>query len=183
MTIHSFTQTCLVVKMLHYPQEMEKRPPKQAKALLNKPLRFLRKSRTPIPNKANKQKNKKLFSECQSLYQICFICIDKWKEKGGEGVKGLEYKNCHNSIITITLPSPPSQPVQSTTSTPPLALWRVPILFNFWFTQSPIVRKKTLWCSFRHIQWEEEWRRKYSYLSQTCFFCPIAAYSSWYLLG
>lgn len=53
MIIHSFTQTCLVVKMLHYhPQEMEHMPPKQANALLNKLLGFLSKSTPTIFSKA-----------------------------------------------------------------------------------------------------------------------------------
>lgn len=69
MIIHSFNQTCLVVKISHYYSwEMENIPTKTSKSnvlfvqtLQSNLFMFLCESRTPIPSKNNNNNNKKMF--------------------------------------------------------------------------------------------------------------------------
>lgn len=110
MIIHSFNQTCLVVKMLHYYSCKMKNIPKNRQKqcfffvqTLQSNLRmFLCESRTPIDSK---KKKRGCDVNVKSLYQICFIRTDKWKEKRGHGVEGLElsaFTQLSLSLITVT---------------------------------------------------------------------------------
>lgn len=61
---------------------------------------FLCESRTPIDSK-----KKGCDVNVKSLYQICFIHTDKWKEKRGHSVEGLELSaltQLSPSLITVT---------------------------------------------------------------------------------